>query len=721
MSDDVVNIEVDGEPVEAKKGQMIIQVTDRIGAYIPRFCYHDKLSIAANCRMCLVEVEKAPKPLPACATPVMEGMKVFTRSPAAIAAQKATMEFLLINHPLDCPICDQGGECELQDQALGYGRDVSRYSERKRVVKDKDIGPLVSTDMTRCIHCTRCVRFGQEITGQPQLGTTERGENMKIGTYVEQSIDHELSANIIDLCPVGALNNKPYRYSARAWEMTQKPAVAPHDCVGSNMYAHVLRGTIKRIVPRDNEALNETWLSDRDRFSYEGIYSSERLLRPRLKSGDDWEEVSWDEALNRLASELKEADGKRTGILASPSATVEEAHLLARLAEYLGTVNLDHRVRRRDFSAQADDPVFPWLGCDIADLESADGILVVGSNLRKEVPIIAHRIRKAALKGAKVSLVNHRAFEYFFDLHAHLHNGGLVEQLAGIAVAAAGSKDLPKYVRALCKGVAPSEDQHRIAQSLADADSAHILTGLVAGRHRASSAIQGLVSAIAEATGASTGTISEGANSAGAHIAGLLPQRKAGGIARGDAGLDAAAMLEADLDSIFLFGLEPDDLACHEAALDRLADTRFVVALTAYSNADLEQAANLMLPIGTFAETSGTFVNCEGRWQSFAGIANPVGEARPGWKVLRVLGNLVDAEGFDYVSSEDVLAELKALVGDVKGDNSYRGSVTINAPNGADSPDDAIDVPIYKVDPVVRRAIALQMTAEAQRIEEGQP
>ena len=366
MSDDVVNIEVDGRPIEASKGQMIIEVTDGIGTYVPRFCYHEKLSIAANCRMCLVEVEKAPKPMPACATPVMEGMKVFTRSPAAIAAQKATMEFLLINHPLDCPICDQGGECELQDQALGYGRDVSRYAERKRVVKDKDIGPLVSTDMTRCIHCTRCVRFGQEIAGMQQLGTTERGENMKIGTYIEQSIDHELSANIIDLCPVGALNNKPYRYSARAWEMQERSTVSPHDCVGSNMNAHVLRGTVKRIVPRENEAINETWLSDRDRFSYEGIYSPDRLMKPRLRSGDDWEEVSWEEALERLANELRSCDGDRFGILASPSATLEEHYLLARLAGHIGSNNIDHRIRRRDFSDQDSDPVFPWLGSTIA-------------------------------------------------------------------------------------------------------------------------------------------------------------------------------------------------------------------------------------------------------------------------------------------------------------------------------------------------------------------
>jgi NADH-quinone oxidoreductase subunit G len=350
MSDDVVNIEVDGKPVEAKRGQMVIEATDAVGAYVPRFCYHEKLSIAANCRMCLVEVEKAPKPLPACATPVNEGMKVFTKSPKAIAAQKATMEFLLINHPLDCPICDQGGECELQDLAMGYGRDVSRYNDGKRVVKDKDIGPLVSTDMTRCIHCTRCVRFGEEVTGRPQLGTTERGENMKIGTYIEQSVDHEMSANIIDLCPVGALNNKPYRYSARAWEMVQRATVSPHDCVGSNMYAHVLRGTVKRIVPRENESINETWLADRDRYSYEGIYSSDRLQSPMIKEGGEWREIDWEEALNTAAERLKEADADKVGMLSSPSATVEEGHLLSRLAKHLGTKNIDHRIERRDFS-----------------------------------------------------------------------------------------------------------------------------------------------------------------------------------------------------------------------------------------------------------------------------------------------------------------------------------------------------------------------------------
>jgi NADH-quinone oxidoreductase subunit G len=717
MSDDIVNIEVDGEPVEAKKGQMIIQVTDDVGAYIPRFCYHQKLSIAANCRMCLVEVEKAPKPLPACATPVMEGMKVFTRSPAAIAAQRATMEFLLINHPLDCPICDQGGECELQDQAMGFGRDISRFNERKRVVKDKDIGPLVSTDMTRCIHCTRCVRFGEEVTGLQQLGTTERGENMKIGTYVEASIDHELSGNIIDLCPVGALNNKPYRYSARAWEMTQIPTVSPHDCVGSNMYAHVLRGTVKRIVPKPNEAINETWISDRDRFSYEGIYSGDRLLEPRLKSGDTWETVSWEDALNRLAKELGAAES--TGILASPGSTIEEFHLLAKLAEHLGTADIDHRVRQRDFSDQSNDALMPYLGCSIEDVEKAAAILVAGSNLRKEAPIIAHRVRKAALAGAKVSMVNVEPCDVFFDVHEDIHGLGLVRQLAGIAVAAAGSSSLPATVVDICKGVDPTAAQKSIAATLADADDAVVITGLIAARHRASSAVRALAAAIGELTGASFGTLSESSNTAGGHIAGALPHRKAAGEARDNAGMHAADIVDGSPDVTLLFGLEPDDLTCSEDAKGKLAEHKFVAALTPYASESLLESANLLLPTGTFAETSGTFVNCEGRWQSFAGIANPVGEARPGWKILRVIGNLLDAAGFEYTSTEEVLAELQDQVGEPEPDNAYQGSASIAKPNGADEPGNEVDVPIYEIDAVVRRATALQLTPDALRARDG--
>ena len=679
MSDDIVNIEVDGKPVEARPGQMIIEITDEIGAYVPRFCYHDKLSVAANCRMCLVDVEGAPKPIPACAQPVSEGMKVFTKSPRAIAAQKATMEFLLINHPLDCPICDQGGECELQDLAIGYGRDVSRYNDGKRVVKDKNLGPLVSTDMTRCIHCTRCVRFGEEIQGKPQLGTTLRGENVEISTYVEQNIDHELSANIIDLCPVGALNNKPYRYSARAWEMVQHATVAPHDCVGTNIFAHVLRGTIKRIVPRTNEAINESWIPDRDRFSYEAIYSPDRLLRPRIKESGVWRDLEWEDALEAAAGALK--DGNSAGLLASPSATVEEGHLLSRLADHLGTANIDHRIERRDFSDQDNDPAFPWLGCSIAELEDQDAIFVIGSNIRQEAPILAHRIRKAALGGASVSFASRVEHEYFFDVDHYLSGAGLVDLLSA-------------------KAVEP------ILEKLSKADNALVLLGNIAGRHGAFSAVRALAAEIAEKSGAKLGTLSPGANSAGLSLAGVLP--------RGTEGQHAGAMLDESLDTVMLLGVEPDaDIHATEDAVSKLAKQQFVIALTPFVSDALLGAADLLLPVGTFAETSGTYVNVEGTWQSFAGVANPVGEARPAWKVLRVLGNLVDADGFDYVTSEDVLEECKSGLGDVTAE-SFAAAKT-GAAKAAGSPDDEIDTPLYSVDGLVRRARALQLTPDARR------
>ena len=687
MSDDIVNIEVDGKPVEARPGQMVIEVTDKIGAYVPRFCYHEKLSVAANCRMCLVDIEGAPKPIPACAQPVNEGMKIFTKSPRAIAAQKATMEFLLINHPLDCPICDQGGECELQDLAMGYGRDVSRYNDGKRVVKDKDIGPLVSTDMTRCIHCTRCVRFGEEIQGKPQLGTTLRGENVVISTYVEQNIDHELSANIIDLCPVGALNNKPYRYSARAWEMAQRATVAPHDCVGSNLYAHVLRGTIKRIVPRSNEAINESWLADRDRFSYEAIYSADRLAQPRIKESGEWRDIDWEEALEAAADVFKDAD--TVGLLASPSATVEEGHLLARLAKHLGTPNLDHRIERRDFSDQDNDPAFPWLGCSIADIEKQDVIVVIGSHIRQEAPILAHRLRKAALAGASVNFVSSEEHEYFFDVDNYVSGAGLVQLLSGDAI-------------------------KPVVEKLEKAKNALVLMGNIAGRHRAFSAVRSLAADIATRTGAKLGTLSPGANSAGLSLAGVLPQK--------GEGLHAGAMLDATLDATLLLNVEPDaDFHAADDAVVKLAEQDFVIALTPFVSDALLEAADLLLPIGTFAETSGTYVNVEGTWQSFSGVANPVGEARPAWKVLRVLGNLVGADGFDYVTSEDVLAECRESIGDVgepvggpSGPNSFTAEAA-PAAESADQPADEIDVPLYSVDGLVRRATALQRTTEARR------
>lgn len=708
MSDDTFTIEVDGEEVEARRGQMIIEVTDKVGAYVPRFCYHEKLSIAANCRMCLVEVEKAPKPLPACATPVGPGMKISTRSRYAQDAQKATMEFLLINHPLDCPICDQGGECELQDLAMGFGRGVSRYTERKRVVKDKDIGPLVSTDMTRCIHCTRCVRFGEEITGQPELGTTERGEHMKIGTYIEKSIDHELSANIIDLCPVGALNNKPYRYSARAWEMMQRPTVSAHDCVGSNLSAHVLRGTVKRVVPRDNDDINETWISDRDRFSYEGVYSPDRLMTPRVRSGGTWDVADWEGTLQTVAEKLAKASGDDIGFVVSPSATIEEGQLIADLAHQLDSNNLDYRLRAGDTSDQANDPVAPTLGCSINELEASNAVLVIGSNLRREAPILAHRLRKASLTGASINFVNDEPFDYLFDIAGYLHEAGLLAELAGLAVA---SGELPVAAADICSGVEPTDAQRAVAESLKSGETSRVLLGNISLRHTAAAAIRALAAAIAASTGSTLGYVTEGANAVGLSLTGILPHRSAAGAERDSMGAGVGEMLDGAAKVLVIFGAEPGvDMPAVDASKHD-----FVIGLSPYRSHALEEVCDVLLPIGTFMETSGTFVNCEGRWQSFGGVANPIGEARPGWKVLRVLGNLLEAEGFDYESSEDVLAAAREAIGEPAIDTAYQGTSPIAKPNGNGVADSSIDVPMYDVDAVVRRANALQLTPEARR------
>jgi NADH-quinone oxidoreductase subunit G len=667
MSDDMVNIEVDGVPMQARRGQMIIEVTDAAAVYVPRFCYHPKLSIAANCRMCLVEVEKAPKPLPACATPVMEGMKVFTRSPRAIAAQKATMEFLLINHPLDCPICDQGGECELQDLAMGYGSDVSRFTERKRIVKDKNLGPLVSTDMTRCIHCTRCVRFGQEIAGIQELGTMGRGENTVIGTYIEHSVDHELSGNIIDVCPVGALNNKPYRYRARAWEMIQHETVSPHDCVGGQLFTHTLRGKVMRNVPRECEEINETWAADRDRFGCHGLYAADRLERPMLRNdAGEWEETSWEDALLHVTEGFKGRRPGKLGFLAAPGSTLEEHYLLARLARGLGTDNIDHRLQRRDFSGQDCDPLSPGLGMPLAAVEALDAALVVGSDLRLEAPLLAHRLRKAALGGAQVGFVNPEALEWRFPVAAELvaEAGALAGPLADVAAAALQAGDdaeLPAELAVQLRERMPDAAARRMADALRGEGTRVIWLGLAAQRHPAYADLKVLAAALSRLTGARLGYLGEGANSAGACLAGALPHRAAGGQRVEAPGLDAGAMLAGGLDAVMLLSCEPEhDTAAGEASLAALARAEFVACLVPYVTPAMKEYAHALLPVGTAYETSGTFVNCEGRWQSFTGAARPVGEARPAWKVLRVLGTQLGLDGFDYMSSEEAREELRA-------------------------------------------------------------
>ncbi len=707
VTDNTVNITVDGRPVKARKGEMIIRVTDANDVYVPRFCYHEKLPIAANCRMCLVEVEKAPKPLPACATPVAEGMVIHTKSPKAIAAQRSVMEFLLINHPLDCPICDQGGECELQDLAVGFGRDISRYNERKRVVKDKNIGPLVSTDMTRCIHCTRCVRFGQDIAGFPEMGTTGRGEHNEIGTYIEKSIDHELSGNIIDLCPVGALNSKPFRFRARSWEMTQQPLVSPHDGLGSNLFGHVLRGKLMRVVPRQNDAINETWISDRDRFSYEGVYSADRLTAPMLREHGQWKQVDWQTALNAVAAGIKAAPRDSLGFLASPSATVEEFTLLSRMASGLSCANIDHRLRQSDFSGDAEDATQPSLGLSIASVDELQALLVVGSNLRHEIPLLASRVRKAAVGGgAKVSFINPARFEYLFPV-ASYSVASPAQQLTELSALLAAATDATAPV-----GVTVEQRHLDVVASLKSAERKAIWLGALAVRHPAYASLRSLAAALAAATGATLGVLAEGANAAGAHLAGVLPGRVAGGAAAATVGLNARAMLEKSLHSYVLMGVEPVADSLVPGAAAALAGAQFVVALTPYASEELKAAAHVLLPIGSFAESSGTYVNLEGEWQSFPGVAQPVGESRPAWKVLRVLGNLLGLQGFEQQSSEDVRADLRALLDASAG----QASVSVSAPRVAAVATDAhvVDVPMYQVDAVVRRATSLQATRDGQ-------
>jgi NADH-quinone oxidoreductase subunit G len=718
MAEDFVNIEINGEKVVARKGEMIIRVTDAHQVYVPRFCYHDKLSIAANCRMCLVEVEKAPKPLPACATPVVEGMKVFTKSPRAIAAQRATMEFLLINHPLDCPICDQGGECELQDLAMGFGRDLSRYTERKRVVEDENLGPLIATDMTRCIHCTRCIRFTEEIAGIQELGMIGRGEHMKVRTYLDATVNHELSGNVIDLCPVGALVSKPYRFSARAWEMNAYPLISPHDGVGTNLFGHVLRGKLMRVVPRENEAINETWIPDRDRFSYEGVYSPDRLEHPLVRKGDDCVETDWETALAAAVGGLK-ARAEQLGVLTSPSATVEELYLLARLARGLGTRHIDHRIRQRDLRDQDSDPAFPNLGMRILDVDSLDGLLVIGSNLRREVPILAHRVRKAATRrgGARVAFLNPARFPHLFPVNTYLETpaGRLPADLAAVlaAAAAATGKTLPEHVAPAARQ-ARVEDAHRaLAAALVSGEKRAVWLGALALRHPAFADLRALAAALAEIAGATLGVLNEGANAAGAYLAGAIPHREAGGKRVEQPGLSAAEMLRRALPAYLLFGgLEPWVDAPDADAARTLAEAEFVVAITPFASDSLRKVADVVLPMGTYAETSGTYVNLEGLWQSQTGAAAPVGESRPGWKVLRVLGNLVDLPGFEYQSSEDVLAELRALCAPggvcLPG---YGGTHRAALPTTGAS---LVDLPMYQIDALVRRAPSLQKTREGR-------
>ena len=704
-----VKLEIDGRAVQVDNGSTIMEAAQKLDIYVPHFCWHRKLTIAANCRMCLVQVEKAPKPLPACATPVTEGMKVWTHSDTAIEAQKGVMEFLLINHPLDCPICDQGGECQLQDLAVGYGASNSRYLEPKRVVLNKNLGPLISTDMTRCIHCTRCVRFGIEIGGIMELGMISRGEHAEIITFVGRTVDSELSGNVIDLCPVGALTSKPFRYTARTWELARRKSVAPHDSLGSNLIVQMKNERVMRVVPRENESINECWLSDKDRFSYEGVNSEDRLTRPMVKRDGRWTETTWTIALDRVAAELGRIrdthGGEGIGALVSPHSTLEEMHLAQKLVRALGSDNIDFRLRQSDFSTDGRRDGASWLGMSIAEVASLDRVLVVGSFLRKDHPLLAHRLRQRAKKGAEISLIHVADDELLIRLahKAIVAPSAMTRALAEIAVAAAqaAAKDPPRALT----GIAPSPVARDIAASLRGGERRAVFLGSYAEWHPQAAQIHALAQAVAEATGATLGFLVEAANSIGGTIAGAFPRRD---------GLDGAAMLAQPRQAYLLLNVDPElDTANPASARAALSAAQFVVALSPFRSGALEHA-DVLLPVAPFTETPGTFINCEGRAQAFGSVVLPLAEARPAWKVLRVLGSLLGLPGFDYASIEAVRAELPRA--DELG--SWLSNVTsvaletpaVAAPDGLER---IADVPIYFADPLVRRAPSLQKTKDA--------
>ena len=699
----MVEIEIDGKKVEVPEGSMVMHAADKAGTYIPHFCYHKKLSIAANCRMCLVDVEKAPKAVPACATPVTQGMIVRTKSDKAIKAQQSVMEFLLINHPLDCPICDQGGECQLQDLAVGYGKSSSRYEEEKRVVFHKDVGPLISMEeMTRCIHCTRCVRFGQEIAGVMELGMSNRGEHAEIETFLGQSVDSELSGNMIDICPVGALTSKPFRYSARTWELSRRKSISPHDSTGANLIVQVKNNKVMRVVPLENEAVNECWIADRDRFSYEALNGDQRLTKPMLKQGGEWTEVDWQTALEYVANGLKQVKAQYgaggIGALVSPHSTLEELYLAASLMRGLGSENIDHRLRHQDLSPAEG---VRWLGMPVAALSDLQSVLVVGSNLRKDHPLFAQRIRQSARAGCAVTAITSEALlanegAWAMPLRATVvaEPDEWAQALADVAAAVAAEKGVATPFEGQS-----TDNAKALAKALLAGERKAILLGNAAAHHPGASTLLALCQWIGEQTGATVGFLTEAANTVGAQVVNALP---------GSGGLNAGQMLAGGLRAALLLNCEPGA----DSAPADLSACEMVVTLSPFkANMDI---SDVLLPIAPFTETSGSFVNAEGRVQSFHAVVRPLGDTRPGWKVLRVLGDLLGLQQPAYETSPEVLAQaLGAGVTDRVPENrlSNRASARADVRAHAGS---VPYVGIYQLDGIVRRAPSLQLTADAR-------
>jgi len=708
----MLDFEINGKALQVRDGTLVIEAAHQAGIYIPHFCYHKKLSIAANCRMCLVQVEKTPKPMPACATVVTNGMKVFTHSDLAVKAQKSVMEFLLINHPLDCPICDQGGECQLQDLAVGYGSSAARFQEEKRVVPDKNLGALISTDMTRCINCTRCVRFTQEIAGLMELGQAFRGDRAEVMSFMEKTVDSELSGNVIDLCPVGALTSKPFRYSARTWELARRKSVSPHDGLGSNLIVQTQHNRVMRVLPLENEQINECWLSDKERFSYQGLNSAERLTKPMVKQGGQWQEVDWNVALDYAAHALRDVTknhgAANIGALLSPHATLEEMALAAQLMRGIGSDNIDFRLRQSDFRADGKRQGTPWLGMKIAEINALDRVLVVGSFLRKDHPLIAQRLRQTAKKGTQVSVIHSADDDLLIKLFAQAiaAPSQLPALLAEVIRAVAELKGVTADP-ALAKvgAVANTETAKKIAASLVSGSNVGILLGNFAQQHPQAATLNALAQQLAALLGAKFGFLGEAANSVGGFVAGAVPSAT---------GLNAAAMLAAPRKVYLLLGAEPElDCADGARALAALRQASSVIVLSPFKSPAALEYADVLLPVSPFSETSGTFVNTEGRVQSFYAVTKPSGESRPAWKVLRVLGNLLELDGFNYDSSEQVRdAVLGGKPEFATGlDNGVTGvAMELSAATGVER---IADVPIHFADALARRSPALQATADA--------
>ncbi|BCL74545.1 NADH-quinone oxidoreductase [Jeongeupia sp. HS-3] len=697
----MLEIEIDGKKLTVPTGSTVMDAANSIGVHIPHFCYHKKLSIAANCRMCLVQVEKAPKPLPACATPVTDGMKVYTHSDMAVKAQKGVMEFLLINHPLDCPICDQGGECQLQDLAVGYGQSGSRYEEEKRVVTNKNLGPLISTDMTRCIHCSRCVRFTEEIAGYQELGMPGRGEHVEVMSFIGKTVNSEISGNVIDLCPVGALTSKPFRYSARTWELSRRKSVGAHDGLGANLVVQVKNNKVMRVLPLENDAINECWLSDRDRFSYEALNSDARLTQPMVKDGGEWKVVSWQAALELVATKLKGITASHgadsVAAIASPNSTLEELYLLRKSLAGLDIRNLEARTRLGD--VRFETKAAGWLGQSIVDLAASETVLVIGSTLRKEQPLLAQRLRQSVKKGLKLAVLNPHDDELLTKLAGKLivRPDQLVEGV--LAVLKGTSEITGKAVPAEIDlaGVDVSLEARALAELIVAGEKKALVLGNIALQHERAAELHAAAAALAEIAGATLGLLRDGANSVGADIVGFATGKD---------------LIGANKKAYVLLHSELADLRNGAAAKAALTGAEFVVAMTSFAD-EARDYADVLLPVSPFSETSGTFINMEGKPQSFNGVVRPLGESRPAWKVLRVLGNILGLNGFDYDSSEAVRADV--LNDDIAKvlNNAPAKAAAVKA-QAATGLVRLAEVPLYETDALVRRAPSLQATVDAE-------